>query len=220
MIDDAHVRAAASPTLAGLLERIAETDAVGIDMPIGLPAAAEKGGRRCEQLARKSLVGRASCVFNSPSRVALAHTDFLAASAANRDSGPDRLGLSKQTFALFPKLREVDALLSADTQDRLFEVHPELSFCLLSKSLCGDGRLAPKKTFGGALERLDLLAQVGLTGIRALLARCREFGAAEDDIIDAAVAAWTAGRKVTGQARRFPEQPDQDPRGLWMEIWA
>lgn len=43
---------------------------------------------------------------------------------------------------------------------------------------------------------------------------------ADDDIRDALVALWTAGRIVEGRAVAFPEFPPQDATGLRMEMVA
>jgi len=43
---------------------------------------------------------------------------------------------------------------------------------------------------------------------------------ADDDILDAIAALWTAERLMTGQARRVPEEPDRDPCGLPMQMLA
>jgi len=41
---------------------------------------------------------------------------------------------------------------------------------------------------------------------------------APDDILDALVAAWTAGRTVIEKAKTLPENPELDSKGLKMEI--
>ncbi len=42
---------------------------------------------------------------------------------------------------------------------------------------------------------------------------------AEDDILDACVACWTAARIFEGQGIRIPADPPYDGRGLRMEMW-
>ncbi len=39
-----------------------------------------------------------------------------------------------------------------------------------------------------------------------------------DDILDALVAAWTAGQAVIGKAKTLPEKPPLDSKGLRIEI--
>jgi len=111
-------------------------------------------------------------------------------------------------------------VVTPENQHRIFEVHPEVSFHALSVSLGGDGTLAPKKTFTGAMQRLRMLEASGVSGVSAILEGSSALGAAEDDVLDAAVAAWTAQRKVSGNAQCHPAQPEFDARGLRMEIWA
>jgi predicted RNase H-like nuclease len=50
--------------------------------------------------------------------------------------------------------------------------------------------------------------------------RFRASQAGDDDLLDACAVAWTARRILRGEARRFPDEPMLDPRGLRMEIWA
>ena len=95
-------------TLAEVLDIAPDLAAIAIDMPIGFLDAAERGGRACERHARALMPGRGSSVFNSPIRAALEAGDYTMASALNAASSVHELGLSKQSFALFPKLREVD----------------------------------------------------------------------------------------------------------------
>ena len=54
--------------LAVLVERIPEAECIGVDMPIGLPAAGE---READQLARKCVGPRWSSVFMTPPREVL-----------------------------------------------------------------------------------------------------------------------------------------------------
>jgi predicted RNase H-like nuclease len=205
-------------TIAEALDRLADAKAVAIDMPIGFATSAEAGGRLCEKAARAMLGrGRTSSVFSSPCRAALEAADYPAASAANRDSSPHRRGLSKQSHALFPMMREIDEVMHPSLQDRVFEVHPEVSFTELAR-LNGQTIEGGKKSFLGANQRVRLLKDAGIS-ITPLLAQAKMLGASADDIIDAAVAAWTAQRRVSGLACRVPEFPNTDANGLRMEIW-
>jgi predicted RNase H-like nuclease len=92
----------------------------------------------------------------------------------------------------------------------VWEVHPELSFTVL----LGQPPSASKKTWAGmrALEavgiRLDDLGEAGVA-------------AAVDDVVDAAVAAWSCRRLVNGDAVSFPDPPEDDPEtGRVIAIWA
>jgi predicted RNase H-like nuclease len=42
---------------------------------------------------------------------------------------------------------------------------------------------------------------------------------APDDLLDAAACALAAERILAGRARRVPDDPPRDSRGLRMEIW-
>ncbi|WP_087121163.1 DUF429 domain-containing protein [Brevundimonas sp. SH203] len=205
-------------TIGEALDRLSDAESVAIDMPIGFATAAEVGGRRCEKAARSMLGrGRTSSVFSSPCRAALQTVDYPSASAANRDSSPHRLGLSKQSHALFPKMRQIDDLMNSSLQDRVFEVHPEVSFTELAR-LAGQTIVGNKKSAAGSSQRIRLLSDAGIP-LTTALNQAKVLGAAADDIVDAAVAAWTARRRASGLAQRLPETPDTDAKGLRMEIW-
>ena len=104
-------------------------------------------------------------------------------------------------------------LLKGET--RLFEVHPELSFRLLAESQ-GAEIAASKKTWNGAAERSTLLRRVGLAPpLEAVSGLGR---AAVDDVLDAAVAAWTAHRIATGRAFAFGS--GEGDRESGDTIWA
>jgi len=184
-----------------------------IDIPIGLPSITR---RRCDVEARR-LLGRpqASSIFPVPCRAALAAADYRDACAINAQT----LGakLSKQTWNILPKIREVDEWLRQDGSARWRECHPELAFwALAGERLVGNG----KKTLAGRDERLVLLrayfkgTDVLLTA--ALAAHPRK-AVASDDIVDAlalAVTAWLSG----GELARVPERPEFDATGLPMEM--
>jgi predicted RNase H-like nuclease len=206
-------------TLAEIFEIAPDVEAIAIDMPIGFLDAAERGGRTCERQARALMPGRGSSVFNSPVRAALEAGDYAMASALNAASSALQLGLSKQSFALFPKLREVEQFIQGVGQDLAFEVHPELSFTHLAKQGPNETRLESKHSLTGLMQRIELLSEEGMDP-RPLLANRRALKAGDDDILDAVVAAWTAWRRARGEAQRFPEDPPKDSLGLLMEIWA
>ena len=67
------------------------------------------------------------------------------------------------------------------------------------------------------VERRNALFDVGIelehvTGDGAVLA-------ATDDMLDAAVAAWTAMRLLGGAAHSIPDPPELNPSGRAMAIW-
>lgn len=73
-----------------------------------------------------------------------------------------------------------------------------------------------KKIPAGVDERLALLSAV-FPDIERHLQR-RPSGVGMDDLLDAAVAAWTALRIYRGQAQQVCE-PERDRRGLAAAIW-
>jgi predicted RNase H-like nuclease len=186
---------------------------VAVDMPIGLLDAAAPGGRECDRQGR-ALLGspRCSSVFTPPVRAALCATTHPTAHAMNRASSPAGIGVTLQAFGILRKLREVDDAMTPALQDRVFEVHPELSFLAMAGRPARHG----KKKAAGRSERLALLAAAGFSGVPA-----RVTGAAPDDVLDAVAACWSAERLHLGTAARLPaEQPPRDARGLRMEIWG
>lgn len=182
-----------------------------VDMPTGFPDIAQKGGRDCERAARAALPGKTSSVFSAPSRKALGNRDYRTACAKNGNG----IGLSKQAFNLFPKMRELDALVRAKPRCRIVEAHPELAFARLA----GTPVLAKKKTAEGRAARLALLAAAGLPEIADWLDLLPRKLVAPDDSIDAAVLALTALRVARGQAECFPARPAKDRFGIPMAIW-
>ncbi|MEL6187965.1 MAG: DUF429 domain-containing protein [Myxococcota bacterium] len=196
---------------------------LAVDIPIGLPDAPRRGGRRAEGEARARLGPRASSVFNTPSRAALARAAelrfspdaFSEVSQVNAASSPDGLRLSKQTFFIMPRIDEVDRYLAAhpDAKERVFEVHPELAFLALAQR-----ELPPKKSFRGKLERVDALREVGIDPSPALGLES-DPRASPDDILDACACLWSADRLARGKASRLPDPPPRDARGLELAIY-
>lgn len=194
-----------------------KADLTCVDIPIGLLDAATRGGRECDRAARVLLrAPRASSVFSAPTRGVLGAATYLQACQVQRASSPARISLSKQAWAIVPKIREVDAALQLCGQARVVEVHPELCFLEMN------GRAAvsaPKKTGPGEKQRIDLLQKHGLGVVAQHLHACRPAGATNNDVIDAFAAAWTALRHLRGQAVVVPNAPPQDRVGLRMEMW-
>jgi predicted RNase H-like nuclease len=86
----------------------------------------------------------------------------------------------------------------------LHEVHPEVSFAVLA----GGPIAFAKRTWNGQHQRLRLLADVGIQIPYRLDAGL--VGA--DDVLDAAVVAWTATRIARGEHVTFPTDPrPQEP---------
>src|SRR5205814_2857583 len=93
--------------IADVFAAAPELDVLAIDIPIGLT---EAGARACDVEARRRLgPGRGASVFPAPIRPALHAESYRAAcDAAFRAQGKK---LSKQSWAIYPKIRQVDELL-------------------------------------------------------------------------------------------------------------
>jgi predicted RNase H-like nuclease len=194
----------------------ASVQIIAMDIPIGLLDQAVEGGRACDRLARKMLGKRASSVFAPPVRASLECATYPEALKANRDSSPHAIGISKQCFAILPKIREVDRIISPDIQRSVIEVHPELCFRTMNNDQI---LLHTKKTRDGLEERKALLTQHGFGTFITQALASRIDGAAPDDLLDACAACWTAQRKASGLASQIPSSPSLDSKGLRMEMW-
>ena len=200
---DAGAPPAVSVTVARTLDGLGLGGAgvVGIDMPLGLLAA---GWRTADLLARRALGRRGSCVFAIPPRPVWEQPAYANANHSCRELTGH--GMSVQAWGLRGKLLEADAFRRAAAPP-LYEVHPELSFA----ALAGGTPLADSKhTRAGLAIRCALLAQAGI----ALPPRVP--GAAEDDLLDAAAVAWSAGRVAAGAAVTLgdPAQRADDGREI------
>ncbi len=199
-------------TFAELRAAYLDAVAIGIDIPIGL---ATEGLRGCERIARGLLGARRSSVFTPPTRRLLdLIADVPTYQAANRLSHATLgHGLAVQAYNIYPRIREVDAVLTPADQAIVREVHPELSF----RTMLGAPCAASKHTAEGGAERWAALrAHCPWLRESDLLRPPR--GAESDDLLDALAAAWTAVRIATGQAFRIPAEPVIDARGLRMEM--
>jgi predicted RNase H-like nuclease len=178
-------------------------------MPIGL---SDRGRREADALARRCVGPRASSVFPSPVRPVLRANSYEEACLISAASHREGNKISRQTFALLSKIREVDEVMTPQMQARVVESHPEVGFWALNNR---HPLVWPKRTREGMDDRRRLLSTV--LG-REVFSLAPPSGAAWDDLYDACVLAWTAARLARGKAIRIPEQPPVDARGLRMEI--
>ncbi len=174
---------------------------IAVDVPIGLPST--PGHRPCDKQARAMLKSpekarsRELSVFQVPDRELIALTTFeqvQAMVAKRREGDPTARGISKQSFAIAPKIREVDAFVRAapGCEEWLLEVHPEVCFREMSGL---KGPLLPKATAVGKAERAALLPiALGEFGITVPAPMPKVSGAKPDDVLDAFVGLWTALR--------------------------
>lgn len=161
-----------------------------IDMPIGLPG--EIIDRACERNARKELSSqRKSSVFPIPCREAVYAETYEMASWINRNVL--QKGISKQTWFICSKIKELDHLLLQDKklQMRFKESHPELAFHYLNHRVSMEFN---KKTVEGQQERLFLLSKFSQSInviYKYAIQKFKRMDVAKDDIIDALCLAVT-----------------------------
>ena len=204
------------PELEPLFWRVVRDDGLlAIDIPIGLP---DSGPRACDREARRLLRRpRASSVFPAPVRPALHATSYEEACDLSFQTSGRKL--SRQTYNVLPRLREVDSLLWVERQQRVFEAHPELSFMMLAGT--AQGLASGKKTSAGKRERTEILRSCFPDCDLDHLIRETAGLAPLDDRLDALACLGTASRICTGSAVRLPgNRVEFDARSLRMEILA
>ncbi len=201
---------------AGALVHQVPTPAIlMVDIPIGLT---QEQGRVCDEQARGLLGPRHVCVFPAPIRPALHAPNREEAARINRDA--DGRGVGAQAWAIYPKIREMDEAVGGEggnLQNRVFEVHPEVSF----REWNGQTPIPHgKRTARGKAQRQGLLAGFfGDNAFRNVRGRYIVGQVGDDDITDAFAALWTARRRLAGAALCIPAEPPVDGRGLRMEMW-
>jgi predicted RNase H-like nuclease len=198
-------RAWVAPDFAAVLRSVPDDVPIGVDIPIGLWDDHVPGGRDADRAARRILgqAGRSS-VFSAPVRRAFGSATLVVA----QERG---CRMTLQSFNIMGKVAEVDRVMTPALQRRVFEVFPEMAFRALNR----DAPLgAGKRDASGRRRRVALLERAGIP----VPARPRA-GEAEDDVLDACAAAWSADRVSRGVAVRVPEPPPVDSHGLRMEIW-
>lgn len=217
-------RAVLVKSLADVFTAAERPQIVAVDIPIGLLSISQRGGRAADRECRKILGrGRQSSIFPAPCRPALKAVSFFEACEIERANSWPPKKLSRQTFNLLAKIREVDAI-ALQFRGSIFECHPEVSFWAMNEReamrLPKKGLCRTDRNSSGLSERHRLLLQNGyeqesLATRAGLRKHC-----GRDDLVDACAAAWTAERILSGKAVRFPRLPDLDEIGLDMAIWA
>lgn len=193
--------------LAGAADTDGLVDVIAVDIPIGLP---EVGPRAADALARHLVGPRHPSVFSTPIRAALEAPTHKEGSAAARAATGK--GITIQAYGLGPKILEVDAWVR-HADRTVIEVHPEVCFAVMAaRSL-----VHAKTTWAGIEERRTLLKSAGFLPVNIGEVGAR---AAVDDVLDAAAAAWTASRYVSGSAVSHPSPPEVFHDGPTGAIWA
>jgi predicted RNase H-like nuclease len=130
--DDGAWRFGVEESIADILSDVQGGAQVLVDIPIGLKERG-KTERECDLAARELLrPKRHSSVFPAPCRQALNMDNYESASEKNLKVTGRKL--SRQTWGLVPKIREVDDLMRSYSQAKYVvrEAHPELLFCGLA----------------------------------------------------------------------------------------
>jgi predicted RNase H-like nuclease/predicted enzyme related to lactoylglutathione lyase len=176
---------------------LVDATVVAVDVPIGIP---EEGERPADEAARRFVGPRAASVFATPTRQVLeAGTYDEARRVAREVTGQS---ISAQSYALRRRILEVDEYARED--DRVIEVHPEVSFRELAHR-----PLISKHRTDGLAERRALLEEAGIE-VPASVPRV-----AEPDLLDATVAAWSAKRYALGEALPLPRNPSARIGAIW-----
>ncbi|MFI9586777.1 DUF429 domain-containing protein [Streptomyces sp. NPDC052236] len=181
---------------------------VAVDMPLGL---LDTGWRSADTEAAALLGRLRGSVFRVPPRAVWQEEHYE--SASRRCRALTGAGLSRQSWGLATKLREANSCLAEAGGERLYEVHPEVSFW----ALAGNRQLPHrKKSWAGQMARRALLDAAGVV----IPDELGDVGRVPpDDVLDAAAAAWSAQRIAEGRARTLPDPPQYDRGGRPIAIW-
>lgn len=171
---------------------------IAVDIPVGAP---EIPPRPADVEARAFVGPRASSVFPTPPLAVLDAPDYQEALRRHREL--TGAGLSKQAFFLCRRMLEVEPHAAGD--ERIVEVHPEVSFRALAGRPLSHSKHAPE----GLEERRRLLEERGIT------LPTPPTGVPLADALDAAVAAWTAARYARGEALALPEGHTERTGAIW-----
>jgi len=213
--DDSNWEVALFDKFQQLWSQFKKAKQILVDIPIGLLESGQEE-RVCDLEARKVLKLRQSSVFPVPCRPALRSGTWDEASSVNyRCTGRK---LSQQSYAISPKIKEVDDFLKENLPARLniAEVHPELLFWSLNNS---DPMKFNKKTESGFQERKIVLAKYYPNANEVISFALNQTGwrIGKDDIFDALVAAEVAFIN-DGNLKAVPETPPVDSSGLPMRM--
>ena len=223
-LDGDNWRTEAYRNIAELWAAERDCELILIDIPIGLPSR-DIPRRNCDSEARRLLGSpRRTSVFSPPGLAAFEAWTHPEASEANRnDIG---VGLSLQSWAILPKIQEVDNFLNYNHAARniIRECHPELCFWGLNEIALGVPNAANpnKRTPEGREARMEILEQIDPRAqaiFNFVEGRYLRRDVARDDIIDAMAAAFTA-MLGTDMINTLPGMAERqiDGQGLSMEM--
>ena len=164
-----------------------DADVAIIDIPIGLSDSGEE--RPFDKMVKERLGNRRNSVFPVPCREAVYESECSYEKACEINKKITGKKISRQSWAIIPKIHEVDLFLRDNPEMRkyLLESHPELCFATLLGKPCE----YHKRSQGGEKERIAFLRRH--LDIISLFNNLQYSGdgaeARRDDIIDAAVLA-------------------------------
>lgn len=215
VIDQGELRIERYRDIGELTSKYISFDNMLIDMVIGLPGNIEQYERRPDSTARCLIAPRTSTIFAVPSRQAVYENSEAAQIKANKLALGK--GLSKQTMALIPKMREMDEFLfkNENYKNVIKESHPEVCFARLNRAVV----MSRKAEFEGLVERVNILSQFlpDLT-CQFITDKAKELKCNADDIADAICLAITANFDLQGKSEAIPQVVSLDDNGLRMQM--
>ena len=205
------------PTIEKFWKRFSNIKLILIDIPIGLR---DKGmePRLCDELARKLLTRkRSSSIFPPPCRTALDADSYIKANFINKKFTGK--GLSKQSWNICSKIREVDFILRNNyiARELFIESHPELCFTVLS----GNKPMTYyKKSDDGIKERLSVIefyCKNSEATLKEIINQLSLKNLSIDDILDSWILAIAASKGMGG-INFIPINYEYDSEGLPMRM--
>lgn len=215
IIDNGELSLKKYSEFSKILLDIPQFDAVLVDMVMGLPGNIKQYEQRPDGIARKIVKPRTSTVFAVPTRQAV----YEVAKEKQREANISAIGkgLSAQTIAIIPKMREVDEFLLSNKEyvNVIRESHPEVCFARLN----GEVLMTNKSEKAGVLERVQVLSMfIQYLSEVYVTESAKKLGCKADDILDAVCLAVTANLAVQGRTEIIPENPSTDDKGIIMQM--
>jgi predicted RNase H-like nuclease len=175
-------------TFADVVAHFARVQAIGVDIPIGLPL---DGPRRRADLQARSMAGPSTVFATYPQSVYSCPTHAEAVALCRARDWP---GISRQSYGLRTHIADV-----APFAKLAHEVHPEVTFHYLNGGPLGFS----KHTWNGFFIRRNLLRTQGIDVPERIPEALPGV-----DILDAAAVAWTAQRIAGRRAHTIPADPE------------
>jgi predicted RNase H-like nuclease len=165
---------------------------IAIDMPVMLL----NQERTVDGKARRLLGKRSSTIFNAPVEDALNAAQYHEASLINFNLTGKKI--SKQSFNLFNKIKQVREFKDQNPKIKIYESHPELAFMALNKKKV---ILASKKTAQGKKLRLFLLNEIYKQfNYKKIRNQFKKTVVNDDDILDALVVMYVGIKIYNNEA--------------------